>query len=87
MQPRRNIAARAAHWSANHRKTAIWGWLAFVFVVMGLVMGAQVVEQKHISTVDTLLRRVPAGRARPDGRRHAAERGDPLIQSEHRLRD
>ncbi len=53
MQPGRNIAARAAHWSANHRKTAIWGWLAFVFVVVALIMGAQVVEQKDISTVDS----------------------------------
>ena len=32
---------------------AIWGWLAFVFVMVGVVMGAQVVEQKEISTVDT----------------------------------
>jgi RND superfamily putative drug exporter len=28
----RNLAARAAHWSAEHRKTAIFGWLAFVLV-------------------------------------------------------
>ena len=32
MQPRRNIAARAAHWSAAHRKIAIFGWIAFVVV-------------------------------------------------------
>jgi ketosteroid isomerase-like protein len=25
---RKNLAARAAHWSATHRKTAIFGWLA-----------------------------------------------------------
>ena len=24
------LAARAAHWSARHRKTAILGWIAFV---------------------------------------------------------
>jgi predicted RND superfamily exporter protein len=36
MQPKRNIAARAAHWSANHRKTAIWGWLAFVLIALAL---------------------------------------------------
>jgi uncharacterized membrane protein YdfJ with MMPL/SSD domain len=30
MQPRQNIAARAAQWSARHRKIAIFGWLAFV---------------------------------------------------------
>lgn len=28
----RNIAARAGHWSARHRKTAILGWLAFVLI-------------------------------------------------------
>src|SRR4051812_1785774 len=33
-----NLAARAGRWSANHRKTAIWGWLAFVLVA--LVVGS-----------------------------------------------
>ena len=35
-----NLASRAAHWSAGHRKTAIFGWLAFVviaFVLAGAV--------------------------------------------------
>jgi putative drug exporter of the RND superfamily len=27
-----NLAARAGRWSAQHRKAAIWGWLAFVVV-------------------------------------------------------
>src|SRR4051812_44008472 len=38
---RRNVAARAAHWSAHHRKTAIWGWIAFVAiaVVLGSAIG------------------------------------------------
>ena len=31
---RNNLASRAAHWSATHRKTAIWGWLAFVVVAV-----------------------------------------------------
>ena len=31
-----NVAARMGHWSANHRKTAIWGWLAFVVVAVFL---------------------------------------------------
>src|SRR6266581_2490215 len=30
----RNIAARAGRWSATHRKRAIWGWLAFVFLAL-----------------------------------------------------
>ena len=29
---RRNLAARMGRWSASHRKTAIFGWLAFVVV-------------------------------------------------------
>ena len=53
MQPRRNIAARAAQWSSNHRKLAIWGWLATVFVLLGVFMGGELVERKDISTVDT----------------------------------
>jgi RND superfamily putative drug exporter len=38
--PHSNLAARAARWSAQHRKKAIFGWLAFVviaFVVGGAV--------------------------------------------------
>src|SRR4051794_33068929 len=31
-----NLAARAGRWSASHRKTAIWGWLAFVLVALAL---------------------------------------------------
>ena len=44
MQKSRNLAARAAHWSANHRKTAIWGWVAFVLVAAFL--GNAVGEKK-----------------------------------------
>ena len=29
-----NIAARMGRWSAGHRKTAIFGWLAFVVAVV-----------------------------------------------------
>ena len=46
---RRNVAARAAHWSANHRKTAIWGWLAFVVVA---VMLGNSVGQNEIHGAD-----------------------------------
>jgi uncharacterized membrane protein YdfJ with MMPL/SSD domain len=30
----RNLAARAGRWSAQHRKKAIFGWLAFVIVAV-----------------------------------------------------
>jgi RND superfamily putative drug exporter len=35
-RPPGGLAARAARWSAQHRKTAIWGWLAFVIVAFGI---------------------------------------------------
>src|SRR4029453_7565777 len=38
--PKRNLAARAGHWSARHRKTAIFGWLAFV--VIAFVLGGAI---------------------------------------------
>jgi uncharacterized membrane protein YdfJ with MMPL/SSD domain len=34
MESPRNIAARAGRWSAQHRKKAIFGWLAFVIVAV-----------------------------------------------------
>jgi hypothetical protein len=40
---------RAAHWSAEHRKTAIFGWLAFVFVA---VMLGNSVGQNQIHGAD-----------------------------------
>ena len=36
MEQTRSIAARAGRWSATHRKTAIWGWLAFVVVAFAI---------------------------------------------------
>jgi uncharacterized membrane protein YdfJ with MMPL/SSD domain len=46
--PKRNLAARMARWSAQHRKTAIFGWLAFVLVAFALGHGmAQVLEQQQ----------------------------------------
>jgi uncharacterized membrane protein YdfJ with MMPL/SSD domain len=41
MNPSRNLSARMAHWSAHHRKIAIFGWLAFCFVAfaIGAVIG------------------------------------------------
>ena len=46
MQPTRNIAARAGRWSAQHRRKAVLGWLAFVIaaVMIGGSVGTQVLE-------------------------------------------
>ena len=40
----KNVAARMGHWSASHRKTAIWGWL--VFVVLAVLIGTLVGQDK-----------------------------------------
>jgi uncharacterized membrane protein YdfJ with MMPL/SSD domain len=46
-RPPRGLAARAAHWSAGHRKTAIWGWLGFVLVCFaaGNMLGTEQITQ------------------------------------------
>ena len=42
----RNLAARMGRWSARHRKTAIFGWLAFVVVafVLGNMTGQKTID-------------------------------------------
>jgi anti-anti-sigma factor len=49
VQETRNIAARAGRWSAQNRKKAIWGWLAFVLIV-SLIGGA--VGTKQLEDAD-----------------------------------
>ncbi len=52
MTDRTNIAARAGRWSAAHRKTAIFGWLAFVLVAfaVGGALGTKTIDQYHGGT-------------------------------------
>jgi uncharacterized membrane protein YdfJ with MMPL/SSD domain len=45
-----NFAARVGRWSVQHRRKAILGWLAFVFVSM--VIGFNLVPQKNIEQMD-----------------------------------
>jgi uncharacterized membrane protein YdfJ with MMPL/SSD domain len=45
-QQNTNLTARVGRWSAQHRKKAIFGWLAFVAV--SLVIGFNLVPQKEI---------------------------------------
>jgi RND superfamily putative drug exporter len=49
---RSNIAARAGRWSAQHRKAAILGWLAFVLVavVLGNAVGTKHIPQDNSGT-------------------------------------
>jgi uncharacterized membrane protein YdfJ with MMPL/SSD domain len=52
MTPRnRNLAARIGHWSATHRKLAIWGWLGFV--VLAYVVGTMVIGTQTLKPEDT----------------------------------
>jgi uncharacterized membrane protein YdfJ with MMPL/SSD domain len=48
----RNVAQRAAHWSAEHRKTAIFGWLAFVVlaVLVGNAVGKNMIQDADLFT-------------------------------------
>ena len=52
----KGIAARAGHWSARHRKTAIFGWLAFIVIVF---MVGQSLGQKEPKRVPVAERREP----------------------------
>jgi uncharacterized membrane protein YdfJ with MMPL/SSD domain len=44
----RNIAARMGHWSARHRKTAIWVWLAAVLIAFaaGTAIGTKTLKEE-----------------------------------------
>ncbi|MDQ3865343.1 MAG: MMPL family transporter [Actinomycetota bacterium] len=46
-RPKTNLAGRMGGWSARHRKTAIFGWLAFVVVAfaLGIVWGTTKIDQ------------------------------------------
>ena len=46
--PKKTLAARIGHWSAHHRKTAIFGWLAFVVIafVLGGAIGTQNIKDE-----------------------------------------
>ena len=46
---RRGIASRAAHWSAEHRKTAIFGFIAFAIVAF---MAGQSIGTNQLTDLD-----------------------------------
>ena len=58
-----NIAARMGRWSARHRKTAIFGWLAFVIAsfAIGTTVGMKTIDQNDANvgearTADHIIR-------------------------------
>ena len=80
----RNLAARAGRWSAQHRKTAILGWI--LFVVLATVLGGKV-GQNDLDESARGQRRVQArrhdrqGRRLPrPGRRAGARAGQGLVR-------
>src|SRR5690242_21756933 len=50
--PRRNVAARMGRWSASHKKTAIFGWLAFIVVaaMIGNAVGTKRLDPTRSGT-------------------------------------
>jgi uncharacterized membrane protein YdfJ with MMPL/SSD domain len=52
LKPSKNFAARMGRWSAGHWKTAVFGWLAFVFVAVGLgtALGTQKLDPADAGT-------------------------------------
>ena len=60
--PTRNVAARMGRWSASHRTTAIFGWLAFVLAstAIGTMVGQKTIDQNNNNVGPTRsLRRSP----------------------------
>src|ERR687893_2977391 len=49
-QSNHNLAARLGRWSVQHRRKAILGWLAFVFV--SIAVGFNLVPQKNIEPME-----------------------------------
>jgi len=52
LKPSTNVAARMGRWSARHRKTAVFGWLAFVVasVAIGASIGTKRLDPDELGT-------------------------------------
>jgi uncharacterized membrane protein YdfJ with MMPL/SSD domain len=85
-----NLTARAARWSASHRKTAVLGWLAFVLAAFALGNAAGTVTLKSQDQGNGESRAADRILAREFPRERAAEqvliqsRGTPLGGAEYR---
>ena len=82
--PARHLAARMGHWSASHRKLAIFGWLAFVLaaIAIGTAVGTKTIDQTNGTTVG------PSQRADHILKRAGFSQSGPLteiavVQSKH----
>src|SRR3954454_8158569 len=82
--PTRNLAARAGHWSAHHRKKAIWGRVAFVLVcvLLGGAAGTKIIKDENTGNGDS---RTAARVIKKEGLKERASE-QVLIQSRGTLR-
>ena len=84
VNPARNLAARMGRWSASHRKTAVFGWLAFVIasIVIGTAVGARTIDQNNNNSAG------PSARADQILKRGGFKQSNPLteivvVQNQH----
>ena len=78
----RGLASRAGMWSAPHRKTAIWGWLAFVVVAFAIGGAVGTKTLQHDRARGRASPGAPTRRSRTPLPKHAEEM--VLIQSARR---
>ena len=82
-----NLAARMGRWSANHWKTAVFGWLAFVVasVFIGGAIGTKYLEDNDLAVGEAGTRDQDHRRRLPAVRRRAGrDRPDPVQDPEGR---
>ena len=74
-----NLAARAGRWSAQHRKTAIWGWLGFMLlaVAIGSGVGIKTLDSAHSGVGESGARRAHSRRRVPKVRGGDGPRPEP----------
>ena len=70
----KGLAARAGVWSARHRKLAIWGWLAFVFLAfaIGAAVGTKALDNSDTGVGES-------GRADSTLRAAAPKHADEMV--------
>ncbi|HEY1358851.1 MAG TPA: MMPL family transporter [Thermoleophilaceae bacterium] len=79
-----NLAARAGRWSAAHRKTAIWGWVALVLatVVVGGALGTKTLNDDQSGVGESARADKTLDKAFP-----GSSSEDVLVQSRHAKAD
>ena len=75
-----NFAARMGRWSANHWKTAVFGWLAFVVAafVIGNAVGVKYLDDTDTNVGEARNGRQDHRRRLPEGRRTSRARSSSI---------